>query len=46
VTIKRFNRYELKYVLQAAKCAAIIEDLAAFTTPPNGGWIMLGKHPS
>ena len=20
--------------------------LAAFTTPPNGGWIMLGKHPS
>jgi len=20
--------------------------LAAFTTPPSGGWIMLGKHPT
>jgi hypothetical protein len=20
--------------------------LAAFTTPPNGGWLMLGKQPS
>ena len=20
--------------------------LAAFTTPPNGGWMMFGKHPS
>ena len=20
--------------------------LAAFTTPPSGGWIMFGKHPS
>ena len=37
MTIKRFNRYELKYVLPAAKCDAIIEDLAAFTTPDEHG---------
>ena len=37
MTIKRFNRYELKYVLPAARCDAIIEDLAAFTTPDVHG---------
>jgi SPX domain protein involved in polyphosphate accumulation len=37
VTIKRFNRYELKYILPTAQCDAIIEDLAAFTTPDVHG---------
>ena len=37
MTIKRFNRYELKYVLPVAKCDAIIEDLADFTTPDVHG---------
>jgi SPX domain protein involved in polyphosphate accumulation len=31
--IRRFNRYELKYVLPAWKCDAIIADLAEMTTP-------------
>lgn len=32
-TIRRFNRYELKYVLPAWKCDAIIADLSEMTTP-------------
>ncbi len=31
--IRRFNRYELKYVLPAAKCEEIIKDLDGFATP-------------
>ena len=31
--IRRFNRYELKYVLPSWKCDAIIADLAEMTTP-------------
>ena len=33
MTIRRFNRYELKYVLPAWKCDAIIADLSEMTTP-------------
>jgi SPX domain protein involved in polyphosphate accumulation len=33
LVIRRFNRYELKYVLPAWKCDAIIADLDGFATP-------------
>ena len=26
--------------------AKAVDALAAFTTPPSGGWMMFGKHPS
>lgn len=35
--IKRFNRYELKYVLPVTRCDAIIEDLAELATPDEHG---------
>jgi SPX domain protein involved in polyphosphate accumulation len=35
--IRRFNRYELKYVLDARKCEQIIEDLGTFATPDDHG---------
>jgi len=35
--IRRFNRYELKYVLDARKCDQIIEDLGTFATPDDHG---------
>ncbi len=35
--IKRFNRYELKYVLLSWQVEKIIEDLAAFATPDSYG---------
>ena len=41
--VRHFNgprRIEGAYSVRAATA------LAAFTTQSNGGWIMLGKHPS
>jgi SPX domain protein involved in polyphosphate accumulation len=35
--IRRFNRYELKYVLPAWQCDAIIADLDGFATPDEHG---------
>ena len=37
MTIRRFNRYELKYVLPAWQCERIIEDIAPFTIA-EGHW--------
>jgi SPX domain protein involved in polyphosphate accumulation len=37
-TVRRFNRYELKYVVPIERCAAIIADLEGFVEPdPHGG---------
>jgi SPX domain protein involved in polyphosphate accumulation len=37
-TVRRFNRYELKYVLPVSRCAAIMKDLEGFVVPdPHGG---------
>jgi SPX domain protein involved in polyphosphate accumulation len=35
--IRRFNRYELKYVLRTAQCDAIIADLDGLATPDEHG---------
>lgn len=40
-TVRRFNRYELKYVIPIRRCAAIMADLEGFVVPdphsgPNG----------
>jgi SPX domain protein involved in polyphosphate accumulation len=37
-TVRRFNRYELKYVIPVRRCAAIMADLEGFVVPdPHSG---------